>query len=645
MSNPLRRWTALFVAVLSTGVVACSSDSPNTTPAESGAPSSAGIIDSSPVSETTSGPDSETSDATPDTTPSASSEATTAATDIVDASVSADVSALTAAGMTIVDREDQPVETSTTEAGHTLITTVQARRMVADVSTDSGILGSDIDAMVVLPADVPSLSYFVAGWVTQGVSASAQEAHQWMGDQDWTHAPLVRFPMAVVAMFVTEMAISTASEASTHADPSTAPGTTDVQPGSIRHGFGRSDAPRALAGPCTAVTAFIATTINGIFKALQITAPSGTGIFATIGQALAGVFNFAIDLAQSVVQGLVSVLTAPVLNVIAIAVAALGVVTVVVSFFKDETLTLHLDPPPPANGYAFALDQDPDISADIVATAKDLTGDWPPLLKDCAKASGVSLPELLPVGAPTIWEVAANGLITTGSPNGVVLADHTARLTFTTGRESRKAAERGIELHDAAVATVRVPRHEIDAILDLAKSKLNDAKASVLAQVPSAARAAATQALNSAVDPTINGIQNELSGAGTGLFTLSGTYRVFIRHHTAPPETTIEPVETDPDSAPTDSSDGGDFCTQFKDLVTFARDNPPGDVVAWATEIVNRLQTMRPSAPAEVLGDVDVMLRVYSAVAASADILVIIQTTEPFPDATMRLAAFCGISF
>lgn len=619
MSTPFRRWTALLVVVLSTGVVACSSNAPSATSRGSDAGATAAP------------PDSETFDAAPDTSPDATTP-------------SADVSVLTAAGMSIVEHEDQPVEADVTDAGHTMITMVQARRMVADVSIDSGILGSDIDAMAVLPADVPSLSYLVAGWVTQGTSPSAVVAHQWMGDQDWTHAPTVRFPMAVLAMFVTEMAVGTAAEVPQLADPLPTPNIAEVLSAAPSGGFRSSiEAPMALAGgACTAVTQFISQSITGIFNALRIAPPSGDGILVSIGQVLAGVFNFGVSLAQGIVQGLVSVLTAPVLNLIAIAVGALGVVTVIASFFKDNTLTLHLAPPPPApTGYRFAIDQEPEITGDFVATAKELTGDWPPLLKDCAEAAGVSLPELLPAGAATIWEVTANGLISTGSPNGVVEADHTARLKFTTGRESQEAVDHGVALSNAATATVRIPRKEVDAILDFARSKVNDAQASILAKVPAAVRGAAAQALSSVVDPTLNRIQSEVSMSATGVFTLSGTTSVFVLHHGAPDTTTSS---SEPETVPPDSSDEGDFCTQYAALLDFARNNQPGDVVVWATEIVNRLQTMRPVAPAELLGDVDIELRVYTAVAASADVTVLIQTTEPLPEASARIGAFCGLS-
>lgn len=636
MSHHRRPWTALLVATLSSGLIACSS-------ASTSAPSGSSV----PV--TSASVESETSGATPATIASATTELpSTESSAPASVAPSADVSVLAAAGMSIVDSEDHPVDPAVTDSGHTMITMVQARRMVADVSPESGVLGADIDIMVPLPPDLPPMSYLVAGWVSQGNSPSATTAREWMGEQDWTHAPTVRFPLAVLAMFVTELSVGTSGEMPPLDNPLPTPSAADVQPASFQAGgFGRS-VPLAVAparldgGPCTAVTQFISQSITGIFNALRITAPSGDGFFESIGKVLAGVVNFGLSLAKTVVEGLISAITAPVLNVIAIAVGALGVATIVASYFKDNTLNLRLAPPPPApTGYRFAVDQEADISGEFVATGKELTGDWPPLLIDCAKAAGASLPELLPVGNAANWEVMDNGVITTGSRSGSVDADRSTRLRFTTGRESKEQAK-GPELSNAAVATVRIPRKEVDSILDFARSKLNDAQSSILNKVPPAVRGAATDALNSVVNPTLNQIQGEISKTASGVFTLSGTTRVFVLHHGTPDTTTSSSI---PDTTPPpDSSDEGDFCTQYLALVEFARSNQVGDVVAWATEIVNRLEAARPSAPAEFVGDVDIEIRVYSAVAASADVTVLIQTTEPLPAAAARLGTFCGVT-
>ncbi len=626
---PIRRRTLALVAVasLATALIACSPDDQSTASAPDAEPASASTVPTD---------DAPTGSATPTASPERATSALAEG-----GPTSADIEALVAAGVSIVAREDEPVETSVTDAGHLMMTTVQARRMMADVSPDSGVLGADIDAMIALPADVPALSYIVAGWVTMGSSASSATAREWMGDQDWAHAPTVRFPLAVLTLFVTEMSIATAENVPALERPLATPMVEEIQSTeSTPEGFARSVEARpgqVEGGPCTAVTQFLGQSITGIFNALRITAPQGNGALSVIGQVLAGVVNFGLSLAKTVVDGLVSAVTAPVLNLIAIAVAALGVVVVVASFFKDENLTVSMKP---ASNTRFAVGPEADITGEFVATARDLTGDWPPVLKDCARAAGASLPELLPAGNPVEWKVADKSLITTTSPrSGVVDADRTAHLTFITGREPKDHG--AAELADGVIADVRIPRSEVDAILDFARSKVTDAQASILSKVPSEFRGPATAALNSVVNPTLDQLQGEVSKSASGVFSLSGRGILFVVHH-SPPDTTVPPTPA-PDTVPPDAGDDDDFCTQYKALVEFSQGGPD-DVVAWATAIVERLQTMRPVAPAEVLADVDVEIRVYTAVAASADVTVLIRTTEPLPQAAAHVGAFCGLT-
>jgi hypothetical protein len=617
----------VLVAGLATALLACSPDdqSAPSAPDADLASSATATADSAPTE--------------PETTSGSTEMATSRIAE--GGPTSADVEALVAAGVSIVPSEDEPVDTTVTDAGHLMVTAVQARRMMADVSPDGGLLGADIDATIALPADVPALSYVIAGWVSMGSSESSARAREWMGDQDWAHAPMVRFPLAVLALFVTELSIATAEDVPALEHPLAVPTVDEIQStDSGANGFRRVvDARSGLPadGPCTAVTQFLSQSITGIFNALRIVPPQGNGAVSAIGQVLAGVVNFGLGLAKTVVDGLVSAITAPVLNLIAIAVAAVGVVVVVASFFKDENLTVSMKP---ASNTRFAVGPEPDITGEFVATARDLTGDWPPVLQNCARAAGASLPELLPAGNPVEWQVADKSLITTTSPrSGVVDGDHTAHLTFVTGREPKDHG--AAEFADGVVADVRIPRKEVDAILDLARSKVMDAQASILSKVPGELRGPATVALNSVVNPTLDQLQGEVSKVASGVFSLSGRGILFVVHH-GPPDTTIPPTSA-PDTAPPDTGEDDDFCTQYRALVEFSQGGPD-DVVAWATAIVGRLQTMRPIAPAEVLADVDVEIRVYTAVATSADVTVLIQTTEPLPQAAAHVGAFCGLT-
>jgi len=116
-----------------------------------------------------------------------------------------------------------------------------------------------------------------------------------------------------------------------------------------------------------------------------------------------------------------------------------------------------------------------------------------------------------------------------------------------------------------------------------------------------------------------------------------------VLHHT-PPDTTSSSSTPTPSASPPGSGSGnGDFCTQYKSLVEWARANPPGDVVAWANEIVRRLNAARPLAPGNLVADVDVELGVYTAVAAQANVQVLIQRAQPLQNASSQLGTACGV--
>jgi hypothetical protein len=570
-------------------------------------------------------------------TPSASeSAAPSASTSSPSASTDATApQALVDAGIQIVKTEDEPAQRDRVIR----ITEVQARRLVADVGPGAGVLGRDIDSVAAMPAGAPPTSYLVAAWVSTGSSTAASTARGWMGDQNWKDAPNLHFPLAVVAMFVSEMTTLTNREmpADGAADPSTA----SSEPASsiAQSGFRFVPAHRSLA-PCSIVTGFLASVIQGLFGALRITPSSGSGIFDFLASTLATVWNVAVGLAQGVVEGLVQSLTAPVFQAIRLAVGALGVATIVVSYFKDQTLTVDLAVPQTDPGqYPFAVGASPDVTGSFVAKGRELTGDWPPALIDCAKTAGAALPELLKPGIPATWTVDDGGVIVPGSLTGVVDADRKATLSFATGRESEEEAKGNSVIGDA-IATVKIPRREVSDFLALASAQVAGARAQLLGAVPAGpARTAADSLFASTIDPTTKRITDEISGAVGGLFTMSGSAIVVVLHHT-PPDTTTSSPST---SVPPDTSDPGDFCRQYKELLDWNAANPPGDVTAWANEIVRRLDALRPAAPSQLVADVDIELGVYTAVAAAADIRVLIERTLPLQGAAMRIGAYCGL--
>ncbi len=552
---------------------------------------------------------------------------------------SATLDDLRAAGVLVVASEADAVEPT---HGQFLITQVQADRMLAEQASGGGILGSDIDDVAPMPADAPPMSYLLAGWISNPQTPTATAASRLMGTRDWKHAPSLVFPTAILAMFVADAAsaVDAAATASGEPDPS-ATGSALGAPARVAMVPVAMMAP-ADGGPCSAVTDFLASTIKGLFDALHLTVPRNGGFFGTIVTVLATAWDTAVSLAQGIVSGIVDTLTAPVFEVMRIAIGALGVATTVVSYLKDQELTVTLDPgATTTDTYRFAVDAEADIKGDFVATAKSLTGDWPAALKDCAKVSGADLPELIVVGGKATWVVLDNeGLIAPGPLETQVRSDRSAHLTFATGRESQEQATKGEPRFDVAALRIDIPRKELGTFLDFAQGQIAGVRGQILSKIPQAdLRNLADAKLGEILDPTVKRLRSEVENLVGGVFMLSGTGVVVVKHHGAPePSATPSP----PSASPTD----GDFCKRYGEMVQWAYDHQ-GTMLSseWAGEIARQLAAMQPLAPPSLASDVTVMGDIYTLIANQTVAAVIGNevATKDFPGAAMRVGTFCKI--
>lgn len=450
---------------------------------------------------------------------------------------SVDLAPLLTAGISIVGDETEVIAAAS-PASPLQLTVDQATRLMVDTAAGGGVLGADLDSVAPLEAGAPPMSYLVAAWVSQGSSAGAAAARTLMTDDDWTLAPQIRYPWAVVAMFVNDVAAAeqaTAEQAA--AEQAAAEQATAEQAGLRRPSATVAQLSAAPAGPCSTVTNFLSTEFNRLFDALKI--DPGAGSNAVVG-ALAFLGNAALGLAKSAVQGLVAVITAPVLAVIKAGVAVLGVATLVVSFFKNQSLQVTLEPSNAlsVDVYRFSVGAEAPVRGQFVARVNDLTSEFPPALVDCANAAGAPMPKLIEPGADAIWSVSNDfGVITPGPLNTKVGADLAARLDFSTGNESEETAK-GEVTFDPAVASVRIPRQAVDAFLGFARAQVAAAKNALINQVPAGpARDAATVAATQFIDPTLNRLNAEIAGQVGGVFSLTGTAPVVVKHH-SPPETT-----------------------------------------------------------------------------------------------------------
>lgn len=466
----------------------------------------------------------------------------------------ADVSELVDAGVVVIADEYEPVPDAPF-----VVTQVQAERLVAGVDA-GGILGSEIDELAPVPEDVPPISYLLAAWVAVGETAAAQTARGWMGEQPWELAPSIVFPHAVVSLFVTDLATmvdAAADEAG--ADPfgeGIDPVDLDATGLRMQPAGLRSESAALLGGvanaPCSTVDKFLGDVIHGLFGALRLTVPSKTGgFFAKLAATLATVWNTVLDYAQGVVESVVGVLKEQVFDIIRLAVGALGVAEVVVSYFRDEVLTVaveKVDAGAAAGGWRFSIGDELPIRGMFVAKAKDLTGNWPRALLDCAKSAGAPLPKLIEPYAQATWtEDDPRNVIETEQLVGAVSDDLAARLAFNTGSESEEAAK-GELTSGTATVTVTIPRPEIEQFVQLGRNQIENAWQHVLSTVPRGELRTAVDGLKqTVVQPTIDRVQSGLNNAVGGFFSLRGRQSVTVAFHIPPePTTTTEPPSTPP---------------------------------------------------------------------------------------------------
>lgn len=347
----------------------------------------------------------------------------------------------------------------------------QADAMTREVAARQGMLGSDIDGLIVVAADLPPASYFLAGYVSAAGTPGAALARRVMGAQDWAHAPAVIYPSLVFALFAADAArygnaLAGAQTTGTAAQPFSLP-----------------------PGLCSDVKNFIDGTISGFFDALgHLEAPkipsSGIGIIDWFGSGLqaaldlsASVINGVIDAGRFVVVQGVKAATQPLLDAIATVAGPIGVAVEIVNVLRPWTMQMDAEPEQTDKG----VDPGPGAPGRLTGTVTLPGGldEWPAFIVDCAKVAGVTLPPLKPVGAPITWRVAQNpdALIvqTAGAP--VVLDDKaSASIAYVTTTESATAA-RGTRLEGRVKAEIIVRRKEI---ADLQKTVAD----AVFAQIP-----------------------------------------------------------------------------------------------------------------------------------------------------------------
>ena len=425
--------------------------------------------------------------------------------------------------------QNRPIDPVTSEvpASPLRLLATQARAMQLEAADGQGLLGAYLDQVVGADPGMPPASYMIAGWVTGSQSPGARYAHTLMGDRDWRAAPAVVFPSLVLALYTADAARFADALSGNTTETGSPPGTT-VGSGGVSSGVSGSStmATRFRGGPltfdltalrplvvgiCSQVQGFIDGTISALFDVIgHLETPqlpstgSNTvdwfvgGLTTALGYAV-GAVNGLVDAAHFLVQKLIGQITQPVLGYIAKIAGVLAVISTVVSFLRPWTIRMDASPPQTHK----AIGDEPDIAGTVKATV-DLGGldKWPTDIEDCAKAAGVTLPPLKPVGAPIAWTMTQADDLAVQSPVLATSLDDNASAPFnyTTTRESVETSHgdpANSDLHVKASIRRNAVATAQQAISDL-----------IFQQIPDLVR----PILYSILQPRIHGLLDTIAG-------------------------------------------------------------------------------------------------------------------------------------
>jgi hypothetical protein len=366
--------------------------------------------------------------------------------------------ALAASGIaTVADESSTTPLVAVTGTVVMTFTEAQVRNMALQAADGGGILGSALDATEMMPSGSPPLSYLLAAWVSKTDTPGADAVRTAMGMQTWAQAPDVVFPMIALPLFVSD--VITATEASSTASSS-----------AQRVGIASAQATNLLdftSAPCTTVSNFIQGVLNSVFTGLQLGTPSGTSTISKIGKFFVTLWNNALLIAQTVLNGLLTKLTDTIVGAIRSVAAGLAVIAQIVAYVTPWSVKITPQVQTVSAGDGGT------ISAKVDSAGPS---SYPSAVSDCAGKADVTLPPLGGANLPTTWSLT--GAISPSGPTNVTLdssGSSTIRFTTTAQASAGSAAcdeARGQPQGEFGFVSISVTRSGIDGLQQLVNGLL-----------------------------------------------------------------------------------------------------------------------------------------------------------------------------
>ncbi|CAN5407358.1 hypothetical protein BH10ACT7_BH10ACT7_17230 [soil metagenome] len=313
---------------------------------------------------------------------------------------------LSAGGVSVID---EPTDDLAVFDDHVVvITRDQLVSMAAQIVTGSGYTGATLDGLAEPIDGFPPFSFLLAGWAKDHDGPGAAAVRRLLGELDYEHPSAIMWPDAALALFLADITSDLSAE---ELALPTALGTGEVQLVSY------STPTLDVGALCTVAADFIQNALAKVFNAIDAVAKKaqdkvtelGKSVFGdTIGSILGSVFGkvvgYGIQLFNKVVQGVVEAiksLTAPFIEPLKYALAAIAILQQVSSALRPWSVTLQSDPT------SIELTQKAQFGDVKGTVATQGLPDFPKWAHECASAVGIDLPK--PPGPGTIvdWQFEA----------------------------------------------------------------------------------------------------------------------------------------------------------------------------------------------------------------------------------------------
>lgn len=376
----------------------------------------------------------------------------------------------------------------------------QVENMAREIDDGAGYLGVQLDELLGAPGGLP-FSYLLAGWLSTAPTPTAQQARSLIGDQPWEQAPSIVYPTAVLALFAAD-AVQAAGSVDASAMPT-------AQLASV-----------AQSGICSGLANFVNGVLDFIFESLKVEVDDD-GFFGWLGT----IWNAAVDLARGVVEGLIELITAPIVAAISSALAVGWTLSMIASLLQPWNLELR-----PTNTLTrFAVGDGPNVQERVTATADPgYEFEWPAAIEDCASVAGLRLPN------PTDAEGSQIQWREKGFPEfGSVVelqdrldAENEATVDWVTGREE---SDEGPELSGLVTIMAFVELRQIEELRAMVVNLIT-------AQIPSGP-------LEGIVSAIFSELTAPIFDALTDLIRIKGATEIEVIYHDEEEEDPESPAE------------------------------------------------------------------------------------------------------